>query len=159
MTKNQSASTAPVAAPAAATAPTSTSTIPLPPLHDAAQQARNLRQVLQDDKQRIGCFLGAGCPLGIYDAAGKDSVVLIPAVVELTKRVAAGLQANDSTPGATSKFKENWDALCVECKPADGKDPTVEDVLTELRTLANRRGSAEILGMSKKDLSDLDDQV
>ncbi|MDO8892855.1 MAG: SIR2 family protein [Sulfurimicrobium sp.] len=159
MTKNQSASTAPVAAPAAAAAPTSTSTIPLPPLHDAAQQARNLRQVLQDDKQRIGCFLGAGCPLGIYDAAGKDSVVLIPAVVELTKRVAAGLQANDSTPGATSKFKENWDALCVECKPADGKDPTVEDVLTELRTLANRRGSAEILGMSKKDLSDLDDQV
>jgi hypothetical protein len=149
VTKNQSASTAPVAAPAAAAAPTSV--IPLPAIHDAAQQARNLRQVLQDDKQRIGCFLGAGCPLGIYDAAGKDSVVLIPAVVELTNRVAAGLQANDSTPGATSKFKANWDALCVECKPADGKDPTVEDVLTELRTLANRRGSAEILGMSKND--------
>ena len=54
----------------------------LPAIHDAAQQARNLRQVLQDDKQRIGCFLGAGCPLGVYDAAGNKSIVLIPAVVE-----------------------------------------------------------------------------
>jgi hypothetical protein len=131
----------------------------VPAIHDAAQQARNLRQVLQDDKQRIGCFLGAGCPLGVYDEAGSKSVVLIPAVVELTKRVADGLLASDTTPGATSKFKANWDALCVECKPADGQDPTVEDVLTELRTLANRRGSAEILGMSKKDLGELDDKV
>ncbi|RFQ16087.1 SIR2 family protein, partial [Pseudomonas sp. ATCC 13867] len=46
-------------------------TPPLPAIHDAAQQARNLRLVLQDDKQRIGCFLGAGCPLGVYDAEGK----------------------------------------------------------------------------------------
>jgi hypothetical protein len=62
----------------------------LDPIHDAAQQARNLRQVLQDDKQRIGCFLGAGCPLGIYDAEGQKSVVLIPAIIELTRRIAEG---------------------------------------------------------------------
>jgi len=86
--------------------------------------------VLQDDKQRIGCFLGAGCPLGVYDAAGDKSIVLIPAVVELTKRGADGLQACDSATGATSKLKAKWDALCVECKPTDSKEPTVEDVLT-----------------------------
>ncbi len=131
----------------------------LPQIHDAAQQARNLRQVLQDDKQRIGCFLGAGCPLGVYDAAGENSVVLIPAVVELTKRVANGLQAIDSAPGAASKFKTHWDAMYGECKPSDGKDPTVEDVLTELRALANRRGNAEILGMTKKNLTDLDEEI
>lgn len=131
----------------------------LAPIHDAAQQARNLRQVLQDDKQRIGCFLGAGCPLGIYDAEGKKSVVLIPAVVDLTKRVAAGLLACDSVTGATSSFKNNWDSLCAECKPTDGKDPTVEDVLTELRTLANRRGNAEILGMTKTVLNSLDEKI
>lgn len=130
-----------------------------PPIHDAAQQARNLRHVLQDDKQRIGCFLGAGCPLGIYDADEKKSIVLIPAIAELTKRVAEGLQAADSATGATSKFKANWDSLCAECKPADGQDPTVEDVLTELRTLSNRRGNAEVLGMSKKDLSELDEKI
>ena len=131
----------------------------LPALHDAAQQARNLRQVLQDDKQRIGCFLGAGCPLGVYDEAGSKSIVLIPAVVELTKRVADGLQASDAAAGGTTKFKANWDALCDECKSTDGKAPTVEDVLTELRTLANRRGSAPMLEMTKNDLSDLDDKV
>ncbi len=131
----------------------------LPPIHDAAQQARSLRQVLQDDKQRIGCFLGAGCPLGIYDAEGQKSIVLIPAIVELTKRVAKGLQDADSATGATTKFKTNWDSLSSECKSATGLDPTVEDVLTELRTLSNRRGSAVVLGMSKKDLGDLDDKI
>lgn len=146
----------PGAASAASTAPPAPA---LPQLHDAAQQARNLRQVLQDDKQRIGCFLGAGCPLGVYDAAGENSVVLIPAVVELTKRVANGLQAIDSAPGATSKFKTHWDAMYGECKPSDGKEPTVEDVLTELRALANRRGNAEILGMTKKNLTDLDEAI
>lgn len=129
------------------------------PIHDAAQQARNLRHVLQDDKQRIGCFLGAGCPLGIYDNAGLKSVVLIPAIIELTRRIAEGLEAADSAKGATSKFRANWDSLCTECKTKDGQDPTIEDVLTELRTLSNRRGSAEILGMSKKDLSELDDKI
>ena len=145
--------------PALAASSATSSKLPFDAIHDAAQQARNLRQVLQDDKQRIGCFLGAGCPLGIYDAEGKSSIVLIPAVVELTKRVAEGLQASDKATGATSTFKANWDSLCEECKPADGKAPTVEDVLTELRTLANRRGNAEILGMTKKVLSDLDDKI
>lgn len=140
-------------------AATKQATKSLDPIHDAAQQARNLRQVLQDDKQRIGCFLGAGCPLGIYDAAGQKSVVLIPAIIELTRRIAEGLKAADSATGATSKFKANWDSLCSECKTTDGQEPTIEDVLTELRTLSNRRGSAEILGMSKKDLSELDDKI
>jgi SIR2-like domain len=131
----------------------------LPAIHDAAQQARNLRQVLQDDKQRIGCFLGAGCPLGVYNEEGTSSVVLIPAVVELTKRIAAGLKAIDAAPGSTTTLGAHWTSLCDECRPGDGKDPTVEDVLTELRTLANRRGTAIVLGMSKNDLTVLDEQI
>ncbi len=133
----------------------------LEPIHDAAHQARNLRQILQDDKLRIGCFLGAGCPLGIFDAAGNASIVLIPAVAELTKRVAVGLEAIDKTadPKPPTALKNAWDSLCAECKTADGKDPTVEDVLTELRTLANRRGTAVVLGMTKKDLNDLDGAI
>ncbi len=160
MTKSPIASSVQVVPPPKATAPTpASSTVQSTAIHDAAQQARNLRQVLQDDKQRIGCLLGAGCPLGIYDAEDKNSMVLIPAVVELTRRVAAGLLKADSAREATSKFKNNWDLLCDECKPLDGKDPTVEDVLTELRTLANRRGSAVVLGMTKEILNDLDDKI
>ena len=132
---------------------------PLEAIHNAAQQAINLRQVLQDTKLRIGCFLGAGCPLGVYDEAGIKSITLIPAVVELTRRVADGLLAADKAEGSTSKFKEKWELLCQECKPTEGGHPTVEDVLTELRTLANRRGTAQIMGMTKKDLIDLDDKI
>jgi hypothetical protein len=154
VTKPSLANTAPATTTAATTNSVTTS---LATIHDAAQQARNLRQVLQDDKQRIGCFLGAGCPLGVYDAAGNTSIVLIPAVLELTRRVAAGLQALDA--GAATKFKANWDALSAECRPTDGTDPTVEDILTELRTLANRRGSATVLGMTKNELTDLDDKI
>ena len=95
----------------------------------------------------------------MYDAVGEKSVVLIPAIIELTRRIADGLQVEDSAQDATSKFKASWDALCTECRPADGQAPTVEDVLTELRTLSNRRGSAEILGMTKGALSELDDKV
>ncbi|MCA9129158.1 MAG: SIR2 family protein [Planctomycetales bacterium] len=153
------ASVASTSGPTVAAAPAVAALKSLPAIHDAAQQARNLRQVLQDDKQRIGCFLGAGCPLGIYDAAGSKSVVLIPAVVELTKRVADGLHAADSASTATTSFKAQWDALYTECKPSDGQDPTVEDVLTELRTLSNRRGSVKILGMGKKEMAELDDKI
>ncbi len=129
---------------------------PLNAIHDAAQQAGYLRQILEDNKLRIGCFLGAGCPLGIYDAMGEKSIVLIPAVVELTKRVAVGLEAYDTASGGTSAFKKAWDSLCAECKQPDGADPTVEDVLTELRTLTNRRGNTAVLGLTKKNLNDLD---
>lgn len=128
-------------------------------IHDAAQQVRILRQVLQDDKQRIGCFLGAGCPLGIYDAVGEKSIVLIPAIIELTKRIADGLADIDNAAGKASTFRKHWDLLCKECEPVGGESCTVEDILTELRTLANRRGSASVLGMTKIDLQMLDDKI
>lgn len=131
----------------------------LPMIHDLPQQARNLRHVLQDDKQRIGFLAGAGCPLGVYDEAGEESVTLIPAVVELTRRVASGLQDMDQLAGAESKFKVHWDILFKECQMLDGGSPTVEDVLTELRTLASRKGSAPVLGMEKDDLRRLDEKI
>ena len=160
MTTNPKAAGAPITAGSAPVGSTTTSTMPqLEALHDAAQQARNLRLVLQDDKQRIGCFLGAGCPLGIYDAIGKKTITLIPAVVELTKQVAAGLLASDNASGGKSQFRTQWDAWCKECQTDGGKEPTVEDVLTELRAIANRRGTAEFLGMSKEALSDLDEKI
>jgi hypothetical protein len=131
----------------------------IPNIHNASQQARNLRQVLQDDKQRIGCFMGAGCPLGVYDEAGEKSIVLIPAVVELTKRIAIGLDELDKAATPTSNYKAHWDTLFAECKSTSDSDPTVEDVLTELRTLTNRRGNADVLGITKINLTDLDEKI
>lgn len=48
--------------------------------HDAGHQALLLREALQSDKARVGFFLGAGCPLGIYDESGTTSLRHIPDV-------------------------------------------------------------------------------
>ena len=162
MSTNPIAGTSTTIAGSATAAATSSATPPLELIHDAAQQAQYLRLVLQDDKQRIGCFLGAGCPLGIYDAAETTSLELIPAVVQLTKQVAEGLLATDDATKETSEptqFKTQWDKWCEECRTGGVKEPTVEDVLTELRAIANLKGNVEIFGMSKKALTDLDEKI
>lgn len=136
-------------------------------IHDASQQARNLRQVLEDDKLRIGFFLGAGCPLGIYDKEGEASLNLIPDIKGLTEQVVSELSKD-------TELSNEWDALrkeCAECletqecnacedrKCSNGTSPTVEDVLTELRTLSTRKGRTKVLGMTKQELSELDDAI
>lgn len=154
----------PTGAPAAIEPPApagaaGTTAAPPPKLHDASQQARLLRTALQDDKQKTGFFLGAGCPLGVYDADGKKSMGLIPAVIHLTTKVGEGLAEIDKTVGAGSQFKTHWDCVERECKGTGATSPTVEDILTELRTLANRRGSADVSGIKKADLGLLDREI
>lgn len=131
----------------------------LPAIHSAMQQARNLRQVLQDDKQRIGCFVGAGCPLGVYDAEGTESITLIPAIIELTKRIEQSLALESEDPKSEVKYKDQWNSLRAECKQNEDKEPTVEDILTELRTLASRKGNSTVLGMTKSELNALDSKI
>jgi hypothetical protein len=136
-------------------------------IHNASQQAGNLRQVLEDDKLRIGFFLGAGCPLGIYNKDGTTSLRLIPDINGLTGKVISELNGD-------AKLRNEWDALrkeCAECletqeckvcsdrKCSNGTSLTVEDVLTELRTLSTRRGRTKVLGMTKQDLAELDDKI
>jgi len=145
--------------PTAAGHPSVASASSHPKVHDASQQARLLRAALQDDKQRIGFFLGAGCPLGIYDDKEEKSLGLIPAVIPLTRRIATELEALDASKGSDSSFKKHWDCIAAECKGSGAADPTVEDILTELRTLMNRRGSGDVSGMKKSDLGPLDQQV
>ncbi len=140
-------------------APTASSLPSLPKLHDASQQVRLLRTALQDDKQRIGFFLGAGCPLGIYDEKGEASLSLIPAVVPLTKTIADGLESLGNSNGDGPKLKKHWDCIAKECKGSSSSEPTVEDILTELRTLMNRRGSADVAGLKKADLGPLDQAI
>ena len=127
-TSSISAGTAPAASPSTATKP------PLLALHDAAQQAGNLRSVLQDDKQRIGCFLGAGCPLGIYDEAGTKSIALIPAVVDLTKKVDEQLKAERSRIAAEEAKK----AKLVSAAEIEAKSREV-DGLKEFQSCTSDR--------------------
>jgi hypothetical protein len=75
------------AASVSATATTATPSAPAPAVatfardvHNAAHQVRLLREAVQSDKVRIGYFIGAGCPLGIYDDKDDKSLWYIPIV-------------------------------------------------------------------------------
>ncbi len=127
-----------------------------PEIHDAVHQANLLRDILESDKTPLGCFLGAGCPLGIYDDAGEKSVVHIPDVPGLTKKVRETLERVDNDKDTDSKLVPLWDKLIEECRDDDNGEPNVEDILSELRTLHGRRGKGDIDGVSKERLATLD---
>ncbi|MEO8497306.1 MAG: SIR2 family protein, partial [Planctomycetota bacterium] len=131
----------------------------VPALHDAARQAQLLRDALQSDKVRLGCFLGAGCPSGVYDKDGNKGDPLIPDVARLSSHIRDQLVAHDKGMPAGEKFADCWELLVEECKDSDVIEPNVEHILTELRTLTARRGSTELPGLEKARLELLDKKI
>lgn len=139
-------------------APSAVSTPPkLAAIHDAPHQTRLLREALQSDKVRIGYFLGAGCPLGIYDEKDEKSLGHIPDVAGLTKKVCELLAADDKADSL--QLLPRWTAIETACKGDSLKEPNVEHLLTEIRTVCARRGASMVDGLSKSDLQDLDTTV
>lgn len=130
-------------------------------VHNASHQVRLLRDALQSDKVRIGFFLGAGCPLGIYDGKGKKSLTHIPDVAGLTKRVCERLGERDTATNdeTSSPLLPLWTKLFDACKDGDVIAPNVEHVLSELRTLCARRGKSDVDGMAKATLAALDEKI
>jgi hypothetical protein len=127
--------------------------------HDAARQSRLLRDALESAKSRIGFFLGAGCPLGIFDEKGEKSIELIPDVAKLTVRLRQGLADVDKTLTDEKTFLPCWDALAAACVEGGEDSPNVEHILTELRTLTARRSKEPFGKLSKIRIAALDAQV
>lgn len=125
--------------------------------HDLNSQTRLLQNALQSDKVRIGFFIGAGCPLGIYDELGKTSLNLIPDVLGLSNHVRQEL--NDIDNERTKALAAAWDELAIACKEGGEDTPTVEHILSELRILAARRGMTPVGGLTKDILDNLDAEV
>jgi len=127
-------------------------------VHSALHQVRLLRDALQSDKVRIGFFLGAGCPLGIYNAKGEKSLGHIPDVAGLTKRVCERLGEIDKAKNGrpSEHLLPLWTKLVEACKDGDATAPNVEHVLSEVRTLCARRGNSDVDGMAKPALATLD---
>lgn len=126
-------------------------------VHDALHQSRLLREALQSDKVRIGYFLGAGCPLGIYDEKGEKSLGHIPDVAGLTKKVCERLTETDGS--RIQKLLPRWTAISDACKGDSLKVPNVEHLLTEIRTVCARRGASTVDGLTKEELQDLDTTI
>lgn len=123
------------------------------------RQARLLRDALESAKGRIGFFLGAGCPLGIYDEKGEKTVKLIPDVANLTVALHAQLSVLDADLPDDGKFVPSWDALMTACKEGGEDNPSVEHLLTELRTITARRGKDPLGTITKEQLASLDAKI
>lgn len=126
------------------------------PFHDLVHQTRLLRDALESEKRRVGFFLGAGCPLGIYDDQGKESIKHIPDVAGLTQVVCDKLAALQEEQ---NDYTTSWGTLTSDCRSEGGAEPNVEHILTQLRTICALKGSGDVNGMNTTHLRELDVKI
>jgi hypothetical protein len=99
---------------------------------------------------RIGFFIGAGCSLAVQVSDGNGQMIpLIPEIAGLTKQVKETLDAH-------GELKEAAQTAWNRVKGRDIAKPTVEDVLSHIRTLKSLCGKGSIDGFSEELLVKLD---
>ena len=121
-------------------------------IHDVVHQVRLVREALRSEKRRLGFFIGAGCPLGVYNKDGTVSTKHIPDVNGLTAAVDTALDREIT-------FKTDWSKLLAACKSAQCPLPNVEHVLTQIRTICALKGTANVDGMTSEKLRMLDARI
>ena len=121
-------------------------TVPTGPVHCPYRRATDLLQRLAPNKMRIGFFIGAGCSLSIQ---GPDGEPLIPDISGLTEQVKVILERDGTLKQVTQTA---WDRVIARGIPI----PTVEDVLSHIRTLKSLCGEGDIDGFSGDNLENLD---
>ena len=132
--------------PHASTPPAS---MPIGLVHDPYRRATDLLQRLSPNKMRVGFFIGAGCSLAVQAPGGGP---LIPEIAGLTTQVKNSLDADDKLKMVTQTA---WNRVAARGIAT----PTVEDVLSHIRTLKSLCGKGEIDGFSAELLGELDDAI
>ena len=132
-----------------ATTAASNSTMPNVPAHCPYRRTTDLLQRLAPNKMRIGFFIGAGCSLSVQDTEGKP---LIPDISGLTKQVKEILTKD---PELAEVATTAWDRVTAR----GIRIPTVEDVLSHIRTLSSLCGEGTVDGFSGDDLGKLDTAI
>jgi hypothetical protein len=121
--------------------------------HDPYRRATDLLQRLAPGKMRIGFFLGAGCSLSIPVPDGATTTKpLIPGIVGLTEQVKRFLDADVDLKDVAQLV---WDRVIGRDIP----DPTVEDVLSHIRTLKSLCGKKGVDGFPEDVLVKLDQAI
>ena len=117
--------------------------------HSPAVIVNDLRAILAIDKLPIGFFLGAGCPFSIKGV--KNDKPLIPDARGLTKAV-----LEQSSSPNLAELVERLQAMLVE----DGQEnPTIEHMLTRIRTMETIVGNKNVRGFSRPDLQQLEQSI
>jgi hypothetical protein len=138
-----------VAAPLGSAPPVSTSG---GPSHCPYRRTTDLLQRLAPGKMRVGFFIGAGCSLAVQIPAGNATEPLIPEISGLTRQVKEYL---DDDRELREVAKTAWDRVTARGISM----PTVEDVLSHIRTLKSLCGNGEIDGFSDDLLGKLDHAI
>jgi hypothetical protein len=121
-------------------------------VHCPYRQALLIQNALAPDKMRVAFLLGAGCPVSIRVPSATGTEPLMPDIAELTKRVNTQLNADPA-------YKSTFTLVCARAASAKTVPPTVEEILSCVRTLHEVAGSAGIDGLSKASLSELDKKI
>jgi len=131
--------------------------------HDLQHQVRLVREALRSEKRRLGFFLGAGCPLGIYDKDEVRSIEHIPDVAGLTaaieRRLDVDSKCTDEKGRLAKELLDCWVKLTTACKTEKCQVPNVEHVLTQLRTICALKGASTVDGMAIENLKALDTSI
>lgn len=119
--------------------------------HCPYRRTTDLLQRLAPGKMRIGFFIGAGCTLAVQVSDGEKSKPLIPEITGLTASVKGFLDSDDELKVVAQTAWERVIGRGIHI-------PTVEDVLSHIRTLKSLcgNGNATIDGFSKDLLVKLD---
>jgi SIR2-like domain len=125
------------------------SVVPLGPAHCPYRRTIDLLQRLAPGKMRVGFFVGAGCPLAIQIEEGGKSIPLIPEIAGLTKSVKAALDGDIELKVIA---QTTWERLVGRGITT----PTIEDVLSHIRTLRSLCGTGSIDGFTGDLLDKLD---
>lgn len=119
-------------------------------VQDPSRQVGYLQQCLSSDKKPLALFLGAGCPASIR--VEPDGLPLIPAIAGLTALVREKAEQDQQCAPLFAKIEAQF--------TQDGRDnPTVEDLLTQIRALHAVAGKDSVRGLSASDLDLLDDRI
>lgn len=120
------------------------------PTHCPYRRTTDLLQRLAPGKMRIGFFIGAGCPLAIQVPDGNGGTnPLIPEIAGLTTLVKLSLDADDGLKDIAQKA---WDRVTGRGIAT----PTVEDILSHVRTLKSLCGATSIDEFTADQLAQLD---
>jgi hypothetical protein len=125
----------------------------MPEEHDLERSLDPVWQCLAQDKRPIAFLLGAGCPSAVKIASTDgDDVALIPDVAGLTELIVGELGADEQVRPLLTKL--------IEIQKADlSRDPTLEDMLTWLRTAATVVGCDAVRGLAADQLDLLEGRI
>ena len=119
------------------------------PKENPTKQVSFLQQCLSGDKQPLGLFLGAGCPMTIRV---NNQNPLIPDIAGITESVFEKLRKS-------AEHKGILESVNGQLRKDGNCNPTVEDLLTHIRALRAVAGSDTVRGLSAKELDKIDGKI